>query len=260
MKFDLSKQVESRLNLQPNKETFGLALAELESVEVKTYEVAKIDDKGSESKSEFKGCIVPRISFTWRNHKTSQDEEDRFYTLSFGVVATIKNDGTPISKKVIESIYETMYSNMMHIHNAYKKSANYKPITSLPDIDEMATPELRAKQTELFFNAFASAFNGVDGKSVFVDQLGISIPVWLKLVAEYTKGDKFVTPTFVGQGFTEIAIKLTDGKWKKPLIELKPQETIELTATSSKKPSSVNISTQQGGIDPAIQAILDQNN
>jgi hypothetical protein len=259
MKFDVNKQVESRLNLKPNKDKYnGLVLAEIESVEVKDFVVEEFDDKGAESKSEFKGVTVPRISITWRNHKLAAEEEDRFHTLSYGVIVTITKDGTPVSGKDVKSMYETMYSNLMHIHNAYKKAINYKSILSLPDIEENAVPELRAKQTKAFFEAFAKAFNGENGKAIYLDEKGNPIPVWLKLVTGYKDTSRYETPTFVGQGYTEMAVMTSTG-WKKPNVELKPKESIDLMARGSKKASNVNIDTNQSGISPELQKILDEN-
>jgi hypothetical protein len=259
MKFDVNKPVESRLNLKPDKDKYnGLVLAEIESVEVKDFLVPEIDDKGSESKSEFKGVTVPRISITWRNHKVATEEEDRFHTLSYGVIVTVTKDGTPVSAADIKNMYENMYANLMHNHNAFKKSVNYKPILSLPDIEENAVPELRAKQTKAFFEAFAKAFNGENGKAIYLDEKGSPIPVWLKLVTGYRDSTRYETPTFVGQGYTEVAI-MTDKGWKKPTVELKPKESIDLIAKGSKKANNVNIDTNQSGISPELQKILDEN-
>lgn len=258
MKFDANKQVESRFPLKPDKNTFSMTLAEIESVEVKNYEVVLIDDKGAETKSEFKGLTVPRLSITWKNHKVTEDQEERFHTLSFGPIVSIMNDGVPMTKKVLTSLYTQMNDNLMHIHNCYKKAPNYKPITSIPDIDETATAEARVKQFKAYFDSFAEAFNGKgkDAKPIFVDEKGKSIPVWLKLLAGYKDPSRHETPSFVKQGFTEIAIKLKDGSWKKPLIEVSPNESIELVAKNAKKNTSVNINTDSGGMSPELQEIL----
>lgn len=248
MKFDVNKQVESRLNLKPSKDTFGLALAELESVEVKDYEVPVTDEKGSETKSEFKGLTVPRINLTWRNHKVKEGEEDRYHTLSFGPIVSVKNDGSPMDAKTLSSIYENMFAALMHAHNCYKGSVNYIAIKSLPDIDETATAAARVEQTRAFFKAFEKAFNGTDGKAVYKNTEGKNIPVWLKLVADYKTQSHYETPNFVGQGWTEVAIQTTINNkvvWKQPLIELKPNESIDLIPKTSKKPSNVNIATDQ---------------
>jgi hypothetical protein len=260
MKFDSSKQVESRLDIRPNPETFNLALVELESVEIKDYDIAETDEKGKESQSEFKGLTVPRISLTWKNHKLKEDEEDRFFTLSFGVIVSVKNDGTPVEKKDLTSLYETMFANLLHIHNSYKKANNYVAIKSLPDIDETATVKIRAKQFKDFFIAFEKAFNGIDGKTqIFKNKDNSNIVSWLKLLPDYKKGIRYTTPTFVGQGFTEMAFQI-DNKWKKPLIEIKPNENIELQAKNTKQKSDVNIATDTGGVDSELAAIIAQQN
>jgi len=257
MKFDSNKQVESRLDLKPIPELYNLALVELESVEVTDHEILAIDDKGKESANEFKGLIVPRIALTWKNHKLTETEEDRFFTLSFSVIVSVKNDGTPISKKDLQSLYETMHGNLQHIHNSYKKCPNYKPIISLPDIDETSAPNARAKQFKTFFVAFQTAFNGAEGKTpIYQDEKGINIISWLKLLPDYKTQSRYTTPTFVGQGFTEVAVKEEKG-WKKPLIEIKPNESLELQAKAKKGKTDVSISTSQGELDPELQKILD---
>lgn len=260
MKFnELDQNVESRLNLKPNKLTFGLALAQLEEVVVKDFEVPLLDEKtGAESKSEFKGITVPRLSITWKNYKQNPEEEDRYHTESWGVIVTTKNDGTPMDKKTLDSLYSGMWASLIHIYNSYKKCPNYAPITSFPDIDEMATPTARAKQTKAFFETFANAFNGKDGKAVFVNDKGEKIPSWLKLVAEYKTQKRYTIPTFVGQGFTEVAIKDETGKFKKPLIELGPKDSIELVTGDSKKPNNANISTTSTGNSSELDDILKQ--
>lgn len=261
MKFDVNKEVKSRLNLKPDKDKYwGLVLAELEEVKVADSEVAMIDDKGSESKSEFKGHKVPRISLTWKNHKVSTDEEDRYYTLSYGMVPTVTKEGTPISDKTMTSIYTTMFDNLKHNLDCYEKMPNYKPLISIPDIDEHGTVEARIKQTKAFFEAFAAAFNNGENP-IYKDAFGNSVPVFLKLVADYSTGTKYSTPTFVQQGYVEIAVKdvKSANGWKKPLIELKPNDSIDLQAKGKKTASNVNINTGQSDLDPALQAILDQH-
>ena len=52
-------------------------------------------------------------------------------------------------------------------------------------------------------------------------------------------------------------IKEKEG-WKKPLVEIKPKESIELTAKTAKKASNVNIASGQGEIDPNLAAIINQ--
>lgn len=257
MKFDPNKQVESRLNLIPVP-PFNLGLVEIDSIEVKDYEVLVIDENGKESTSEFKGVVVPRINVTWRNHKTTE-LEDRFHTLSFGVVYNVQNNGTPMPKSLIEANYKDIFDPLKHIYDSYKNCVNYKPIVKFPDVDEMAVPEVRAKQMREFFNTFVTAFNGKDGKAVFVDKDGNKIISWLKILAGYKDPSKYETPKYVGQGFTEVAVK-TDKGWKKPIIEVKPNETTTLSGKSSKKASDVNINTSQSELDHTLLELLKQNN
>ena len=258
MKFnELSQDVESRLKLKPNKATFSLALAEIVEVKLTEAEVALTDDKGSESKNEYKGIVCPRLAITWKSVKV-EGEEDRYHTESWGPIVSIKNDGTPLEKKVISSLYTTMFSNLIHIHNCYKKAPNYKAIagSTIPEIDETATPEVRAKQTKAFFQVFLTAFNGVDDKAVYEDVEGNPIPVWLKLVAEYKTQKKYTTPSFVGQGYTEMAIRLEGGLWKTPNVELQPNESITLIENDSKKSNNQAISTQQDDTPDELKDIL----
>jgi hypothetical protein len=257
---NLDQNVEARLNLKPVPAFNNLTMVQIDKVEVTEYEVPLFDEKGSESKSEFKGLKIPRLAITWKNYKLKEDEEDRYHTESWGPIVAIKNDGTPMNISDLVEMYTNMWKQLVHIYNSYKKCPNYVSLNDFPNIDPTAVPETRIIQVKKFFTYFADAFNGKDGKSVFIDEQNLPIASWLKIVTEYKTEKRFVIPTFVGQGFTE-TVKFVNGIYQKALIEVKPNEKIELKTGNNTKPNNAGIPTESdtSGYSPEVAAILAQH-
>jgi hypothetical protein len=143
----------------------------------------------------------------------------------------------------------------MHYLNGFTGQPNFVKITSLPEIDPFASPEKRIEQMTAFFKVFEQAFNkGKDKEPVYVN-----VPCFIKVIADFKKGTRYVTPEFVGQGFIEVA-KLDDkGKYKKPAIEIKPGESIVLNMNATKDTPS-DIATDTGddlsNLPPEVRAAM----
>ena len=236
MKFDVKKEVTNRLKFKPNPELDDLCLGYIEDVEVVMTEVAKINDKGQESTWEYAGHTIPMLAITFRNYvrKDDADKADRYYVHRERIIGSVMTNGDKIAKKVLESIYESMWSRIKHIHDAFVGDVNYAPFTSVPGIDEYGKVEERVAQFTAFYNSIADAFNkGKNDKPIYQNADGKGLPCWMKLVAEYKQRKWLEFPTFVGEGFIE---RYKEGV--PPTIELKPAETIQLAAPKgSVKPS-----------------------
>ena len=228
MKFDAKKEVTNRLKFKPNPEIDNLCLGYLDSVEVTMHEVAKINDKGQESTWEYAGHTIPRLVLTFRNfvRKDDLDKSERYYVHTESIIGAVKISGEKIDKSVLESIYQSMWDRIKHIHDAYVNDPNYKPFSSLPEIDEYGKTADRVEQFTKFFNTIANMFNkGNNDLPVYKGANNGILPCYMKLVAEYKQRKWLEFPTFVGEGFIE---RYKEGV--PPTIELKPNETIQLAA------------------------------
>ena len=147
------------------------------------------------------------------------------------VIGSLRTDGSPIEDTTLGALYESMWDRIKHIHDAFSAAPNYKAIESLPSINEHGEAAKRVEQFTKFFQAIADAFNeGKGGKPIFVDAEGKTLPLWMKLIAEYKEGKWLQFPTFVGEGFIELYKPGVP-----PTIEVKPGESVVLRVKGEKK-------------------------
>ncbi len=254
MKFDAKKEVTNRLKFKPNPELNNLCLGYLESVEVVMNEIAKINDKGQESTWEYAGHTIPRLVFTFRNYvrKNDLDKADRFYIHTENVIGAVKSSGDKIEQATLQSIYESMWARIKHIHDAFVSDPNYAPFKLLPEIDEYGKTADRVEQFTQFFNVIADAFNkGKDGLPIYKGANDSKLPCYMKLVAEYKQRKWLELPTFVGEGFIE---RYKEGV--PPTIELKPSDTVELAAGKGAIKASSASSDDIDNLPPEIREAL----
>lgn len=255
-KFDPKKQVTSNLKFKPSNydDLNGLVLGTLQKVEVELEESPKIKDDGSENPYQFAGMKVPTLKFIFKNHLRPEDKDraDRFFTHAEKNIVSVKNNGEKIAPRKLESLYDSMWSRIKHIHDAFENTPNYKPFESLPEIDPAAPDDKLNEQFINFFQTVADAFNkGKDGKPIFVDDKGVNIVCYMKLVADYNTRKYLAFPTYVGEGFIE--------RYKvgvPPTIELKPSETQKLSS-SEESSKERGTSGSAAGTDDIPKEILD---
>lgn len=253
IKFDAKKEVTNRLKFKPNPELDNLCLGYLESVAVEMNEVPKINDKGQESTWEYAGHTLPNLVFTFRNYirKDDLDKADRYYIHRERVIGSVKTSGEKIDVAVLQSIYESLWARIKHIHDAFINDPNYEPFKSLPEIDEYGKVTDRLEQFTKFFNTIAEAFNkGKNDLPIYKGANDSKLPCYMKLVAEYKQRKWLEFPTFVGEGFIE---RYKEGV--PPTIELKPNETIELAAAKGTSRSSAT-ADDIDSLPPEIRAAL----
>ncbi len=234
IKFDANKEVTNKLKFKPDINLGNLCLGKIVSVEVVKTEVAKIDEKGKERAWEYAGLElpVPSLSITFKQVHTadSKDKADRFYTFRENIIGSTKTNGEPIEGDILESLYQSMWDRIKHIHDAFANTPNYKAFTSLPEINERGKAIDRLKQFTAFFETIAEGFTkGKNDKPVYELTDGTSIKVWMKLIAEYKEGKYLTFPKFVGEGFIE---RYIDGV--PPTIEIKGSESVILKSKSVK--------------------------
>ena len=255
IKFDPKKEVTQKLKFKPDPKLGNLCLGILESVSLEFSETDVTDEKGNPNKWEFAGMKVPRLIFVFRNIPKTESDPDRFHFYSESVVTQTKNDGSPVSSKRVESMYGSMFDRLIHIYNAFENAPNFKPLDVESEIDESADAETRVKQTTKLFKDLANCFNkGKDEKTPIYKDGDTYIKILLKLVADFKTGSRLEIPNFVGEGF----IEMYDPK-KSPTIEIKPNETVELT---SKKQSPSEVAKggaeDQDKIPDDVQAMIDK--
>jgi hypothetical protein len=241
MKFDVNKEVTAKLRFKPVPELGNLCIGELHAVVFKETEVAKVDDKGVERDYEYAGFKVPRLELEFKQSKTKPADPDRYYTHQIRIIGSKKKDGSPIPEETLTNLYMTMWDQIKHIHDAFKGTVNYEPLSKIPTIDEYGPAEQRITQFAKFFKRLEECFNkGKEDKPIFVDDKGKPFKLWMKLVAEYKEGKYLTFPTFVGQGFIE--------RYKTgvpSVLEIKPNETIHLSGSGgAAKPTTQSIGNE----------------
>lgn len=262
-KFDVNEQVTQRKSVKPDPALNDLVLLKLNHVNVESKEQELDPSKAPEMQSEYAGMKVPRIFYEFEqmylpNSQLQKEGAQRFYVFMQSPIVSLKNTENPGEERqkqegeVLNSLYSEMFKHQKHIHDAFIGTPNYKPIKSLPAIDENATAEERLKQTEKFFNAFADAFNkGLNDKPVFVNSDGNPIPLVAKLIVN--KGQRRLEfPKFTNKGFIEKA-KYNEGKVVTSL-EIYGVETTKLPEKGS---SSSTIETGDNPPAGNLKSLLD---
>lgn len=221
-KFDVNKEVTTKLRFKPVEKLNNLCIGKLISVEFVTNKAEKED-----STWEYNHFDIPTVLFNFVQRKEDKGDADRYFTFSERIIGAIKKDGSPISAENLSGIYGSMWNRILHIYQAYQFAPNWKQLKSVPEIDEGGTAEERIAQFTKFFAAIAKMFNeGADGKPIYLNANGDPYPMTMKLLADYTTRKYLTFPTYVGQGFIE-QTRMKDGKLD-TVLEIKYNESIEL--------------------------------
>jgi hypothetical protein len=263
MKFNAEAEVTRKPNFKPIADKGNLCLGKLVGVTVEMKEQASTNEDGSEKTWEMAGKTIPSLVFHYENHKINASEADREFRHRESMIGTMKKDGSEISLATLKNLYDQMWARIKHIHDGYAKCSNYAKIgAALAKAGEALynnatnskkTTESTIKVFTAFFDAVADAFTkGKDGKPIYMGAKE-SIPMWLKLVADYSTGKYLDFPTFVGDGFVEVYRAQVE-----PAIELKANETITLTAGKGKSNAPANAGVEDD-LDPEVAALLKQN-
>lgn len=252
IKLDTTLTVESRLPIEPliNKETKKLIHDGIPFVKIKDVSVQTTKHE----RGEYAGLEVPELQIEVINHKLKADEPDRFLLIRHKTIHSKKlmqgseTEFEFIDGKMVNDLTEQMYMRVKHIYDAFSFSPSYvnfakltkaqvNEFFNLPDTEDALSPEERVNAFSKFYGFIADAFNGKlageDGTPVYKD--GNSYHVMrLKVVAEYSRGNYFTIPTYVGQGFIEKAI-IKDSKWQSPIkVYKKPKDRFELSEATDK--------------------------
>lgn len=248
LKFEGKKKVTSDLGFKPDMTIGGLCHAFLTKVEVIEQKVDKVDDKNVERDWEYAGFTIPKLQFTFIQKKEENQSRDRILRHTEDPLTTIGKDGTPIEMDTITAIFEAMNDRIVHIHETFKGTPNYLPLTNL-ELDIKGDTKAKLESHKVMFTAIAKSFNeGKEGKPIFVDAKGKSIPVYLKIQPDYKTKAFYTIPKFVGKGFIERNVGVP------PLIELSPKEKdLELR---SKKGDKI---ADAGGISPIQHQEINKN-
>ena len=223
IKIDKSVDVTSRLPFKPFPQFHNMCPGYLTSVEVTTSEV------DADSKWEYAGMVVPRISFHFTEHKDKTSDPDRYFTHSELPISHVKVNGEDVTEKNLALMYTESWKRMKHIHDQFEGTANFKKINFDVDIDTNMSIEDRVKWFTKFYNDFAKAFNiGKDKENPIYSPKDLLL---LKLVATGKKLSYLGFPTFVGTGFIQ-KVNIVNGKIETTL-SFRANEGVELGATAS---------------------------
>lgn len=225
----IGEVVETRLKFKPRAKFNNLTQGYFVGAELSLNLAPETDAKtGLPSQWEYRGLMIPNLKLTFRQQPTPEDPSDRWLEFVISPFTNTKNDGTAQDKSAIGNHYTFEYKKLMHISNAFKSNANYEA-SPIPNPSPYLAPAERIANLTEYYQAWVKRLNGKDGKG-FPTQL-----CWIKVVADSLKQTRLVLPDYVGEGFIE---KVIEGK--QPTIELKPNETVELKASSKGSKSSAS--------------------
>jgi len=252
IKLDNRAIVESRLPIEPliDKETKklihdGIPFVQLVRVEVVTTK---------HEKGEYKDLEVPELQFEFHNYKLTSDEPDRVLVHKEKAVHSKSSvngteDTIPIDIKTVDGLTTQQFNRIKHIYDAFRNSTSYVDFAKMTkaDVDKYftfpdgGTPEERISKFTQYYNYIADRFNGItankDNPVPVYKNDNVYIVMRLKVVSEYKTGSYFVLPTYVKQGFIEIARK-KDNMWLSPVTVYK-QPTDVFTLVEGKSKSSI---------------------
>lgn len=241
----IGEVVESRLKFKPRAVFNGLTQGYFLGAELTFNKAPETDaNTGLPSQWEYRGLDIPNLKLTFKQAPASDDPYERWLELTISPFTNTKNDGTPIEKSSIGNHYTYEYKRLMHISNAFKTNANYEA-SPIPNPSPFLPPVERIANLTEYYTAWAKRLNGKDGKG-FPTQL-----CWIKVVADSQNQTRLTLPDYVGEGFIE---KVVEGR--KPTIEIKPNETIELKA-STKKGSKTSGGAASQASEEIPQDIMD---
>lgn len=264
MKFDVNKEVTSKLRFEPIPAFNGLCIGKLMKVWVDENEAPTEDKDGNPSTWEYAGCMLPGLVFSFENHiiKGITDDFERHYEMRESVIGNQSKDRSDMPKDKVTNFYENMWARIKHIHDAYEKEHNYKAIKTLPDIDESVAPNERAKQFKKFFEAIAKAFNeGTDKKPIFLTIKNLPIVMTMKLVATYASSGKALGfDSYVKDGFIQKFLMVNNQLVTS--LKIKGNETVELTTGKVAKTMATSSDAAPAGysqdVAPEVYAALNQ--
>jgi len=223
IKVDKNVDVTARLPFKPFPQFNNMCPAYLTSVEVTTSEI------DANSKWEYAGLVVPRISFHFTEYKAKATDPDRYFTHSELPISHVKVNGENVTEKNLEIMYLELWKRLKHIHDQFEGNANYKKISFDLEVDTDMSIDDRVKWFTKFFNDFAKAFNvGKDKTNPIYSPKDLLL---LKLIASGKKLTYLGFPTFVGTGFIQ-KVNIVNGKIETTLA-FRPNEAVELGATAS---------------------------
>lgn len=253
IKFDGKKKVTQNLKFKPDPKHGNLCIGYLNKVSVDTVESPLVDDKGNPNKWEFAGIKVPRLVLEYRNIPEKNTDPERFYFHTEGPITQTRNDGTSVEEKKIQSMYTALFDRIIHMYNVYEGASNYQELEIEVEIDEKNNAENRAKQMTKFFKDVAYAFNkGKDEKPVFMEG-NKHIPLYMKLLPDYQRGVRLEFPTFVGEGFVEVTKEGIP-----PVIEIKPNESVELVSKKTTASAVASDSKAQDELPPDVKELIEK--
>jgi len=221
MKFDAKAQVTQELKFKPLAElNDGISLGKLLSVEVHNSDADKNTGTG-----EYGGLSIPRIVWRFQQNKADSGDPDRFHNHVERVINSKMRDGTDIAPDTLNSLYESLWFRIKHMYDALGgQPISQKDLDKLVP-DETAEPADRIEQFRKLFEFFADKFNtGKNDKMLAKGEV-----LAMKVIANYGDRKFYTFPTFVGQGFLEIAKFDKQGRLNTTL-EIKPSESIVLGA------------------------------
>lgn len=236
---EIGTDVEKKLKFKPRPEIKNLTEATLIVSEISITEKPLINpESGLTETWEYAGFSRPAIHLEFKQVPTSADPYERFCDLYISPFTNKDKQGTPISVANITRFYKDQYLVLRHIANAFVNHPNYDATIKMPVFNPLLEEVgARIKSITAYYEAFIKLFKGKDGKG-FKDQIN-----YLKVVRS-TSGTFLQIPNYVGEGFI---VKKIDGR--KPTIELKPSESVELIAADPKHKKGFNAAT--GATSPA---------
>lgn len=271
-------EVAKQKRFKPLKSLNGLCIGTLESVVLTETEVGTVKKDGTPSTWEYAGTKLPYLVFNFKSYRVPGNQEtdvDRIFTFSEKVIGSIKNDGSPMEDKSLKGLYESMWFRIKHLLDIYTKESrvdisaneNLKKALAIISTETVIKGNNKQVRIDAFKNLFqvvATIFNtGKDGSPIYMRAANVPMVTFIKLLPDYYSHKFFTFPTFVGDGFIEIARTNSKGELvSSPSIEIKAGETIELRDGKGKLATGTGGADADNGVispeitDPLVRASI----
>lgn len=226
---EIGSDVETRLGFQPDATQFnGLSMATIESIELKSTEVRKVNEDGTPNTNEFAGKTVPSIVITFKQvNLDPKDDSARYITLVEKITNTKKTTGEDMSIDTWFSLVEAQFKRLQHITNAFDKGGLLPKSKSCPAVDLEFTDAVDArilKMTKIYKHFMEQLVGKDEAAPKYKD-----VKFWLVVVASYTNGYFYEIPSFIDKGIIEVV-----KKGVKPVIAISNKQSLTLSIKPKK--------------------------
>jgi hypothetical protein len=231
--------LEKRLGFKLDPATGYIAKAILENITLEEKETKEVNANGKVSTSEFVGCNIPVLKLDFKQIPTEKSEmgRERYFTHRLNPVS-LSGDMTEEGRI---NMYIEQVRLLHNLTNQYTKEKGFTFDRIKPKGIDTETLEKHIKSVTEIYNYYFKAMSSIPYNKVII---------WMKLVAEYSKGTYYTFPTYVGEGIFD---RFQEGI--KTYLEIKPSESVKLISRNNKN-NNTNQTATNNNDEQELKALL----